>query len=90
MESREFEVKTLMDTHMPEDKVCVLWLVWKDGKTQSLGVLSDNVGKTMMKLPKNMQRKTEMAEVAVSVEKAGEKMEEPQGEIMFKGPWVEL
>ena len=90
MKSHQFEVKTLIGTPMPKNKVCVLWLVWNDGVTQPVGELADDVGKTMMKLPKDMTRNAEKAEIAVSVEKAGDNRDKPRGEIIFKGPWVEL
>jgi len=90
MKTHEFQIKTLIGTPMPKNKVCVLWLVWDDGMTQSVGVLADNVGETMMKLPKDMTRDAERAKIAVSLEKAGGDMDTPHGEIIFKGPWVEL
>jgi anti-sigma-K factor RskA len=89
-QSRSVLVQTIAPPNMPKNKVCVLWLVWNDGKTQSMGVLSDTVGKQEMRLPENMQRKIELAKVVVSIETRGKNIDKPQGEIVYNGPWVTL
>lgn len=90
VKSKRIMVKTIKQMNMPENKVCVLWLVWKDGKTQSVGVLSDDPGERMMMLPPVMARKPERAEIAVSIENMNSSMESPGGKVVFKGPWIEL
>jgi anti-sigma-K factor RskA len=89
-QSRSVQVQTIAPPSMPENKVCVLWLVWKDGKTQSMGVLSETAGKQEMRLPENMQRKIELANVVVSIETKGKERDKPAGEIVYRGPWVAL
>lgn len=89
-QTRSVMVETIAPPNMPKNKVCVLWLVWKDGKTQSMGVLSEKVGKQEMRLPENMQRKIELANVVVSIETKDKDIDKPQGKIVYKGPWVVL
>ena len=89
-QSKQIKVKTLRSMNMPENEVCVLWLVWKDGKTQSVGVLSDDPGERTIMLPTGMKRKLEMADIAVSIENMNSNMEQPKGKVVFKGPWIEL
>ncbi len=88
--SRRVVVRTINPPALPKNKVCVLWLVWKDGRTRSVGVLSDRIGKTEMPLPKELVDKPEMATVVVSVETRGEAVTKPTGKIVFNGPWARL
>lgn len=88
--SQRVLVQTITPPTLPQNKVCVLWLVWKDGKSQSIGALPDKVGKTEIMLPKNITHNPETANVVVSVETKGGQWEKPAGEIVFNGPWVEL
>jgi len=90
VKSKRIEVKTIKQMKMPENKVCVLWLVWEDGKTQSVGVLSDDPGERIMMLPAVMSHQPETAEIAVSIESMNSSMESPGEQIVFKGPWIEL
>lgn len=90
VQSKRIKVKTLRSMNMPENEVCVLWLVWKDGKTQSVGVLSDDPGESTIMLPTGMTRKLEMADIAVSIENMNSNMEQPKGKVVFKGPWIEI
>lgn len=88
--SKRIKVKTIRSMNMPKNEVCVLWLVWKDGKTQPVGILSDDPGEHTMVLPTEMTRKPEMADVAVSIENMNSRMVQPKGKVVFKGPWIEL
>jgi anti-sigma-K factor RskA len=90
VKSKRIMVKTIKQMSMPENQVCVLWLVWKDGKTQSIGVLSDDPGERTMMLPPVMTHKPELADIAVSIENMNSSMESPGGNVVFKGPWIEL
>jgi len=86
--SHRIKVKTLRSPQLPKNKTCVLWLVWKDGKTHAVGFLPDSVGTRDLLLP-NLTRNPEAADVVVSIEDAGVSPSEP-GEIVFKGPWRNL
>ncbi|MDH3948597.1 MAG: anti-sigma factor [Gammaproteobacteria bacterium] len=88
--SRKLRIKTLKPMDMPAGEVCVLWLVWKDGATQGIAVLPDNTGETSVALPKGMQRDPNKAKLVVTVESGDDAVTNMQGEVMFKGPWVEL
>jgi anti-sigma-K factor RskA len=88
--SRSLRIKTLKPLSMPAGEVCVLWLVWKDGATQGVAVLPDNTGETSVVLPKAMKRDPNKAELVVTVESGDDAVTNMQGEVMFKGPWVEL
>ncbi len=87
---RKFRIKTLVPTRMPANKVCVLWLIWDDGKTRPIGVLSDNVGETSLPFPPGIRNTPENAQLAVTVEQADSPLSQPSGEVIFKGPWVRL
>ncbi|MGD8926684.1 MAG: anti-sigma factor [Thioalkalispiraceae bacterium] len=89
-QSRHVMVQTITPPTLPEDKVCILWLVWEDGKTRSVGILSEKIGMAEMILPKDVAEKTEMANVVVSVETRGDNVDKPTGRIVFNGPWVRL
>ena len=84
------KVRTLRPVNLPASKVCKLWLVWKDGATRSVGILSDDVGEKVMRFPSDLQRDPARAELVVTVEDAGIQSTTPEGEMVFKGPWVEL
>jgi anti-sigma-K factor RskA len=88
--SRNLRIKTLKPMSMPAGEVCVLWLVWNDGATQGVAVLPDNTGETSVALPKNMKRDPHKAKLVVTVESGDDAVTNMQGEVMFKGPWVEL
>ena len=88
--SRKLHIKTLKPMDMPAGEVCVLWLVWNDGTTQGVGVLPDNTGETRVALPRNMQRDPNKAKLVVTVESGDDAVSNMQGEVIFKGPWVEL
>jgi anti-sigma-K factor RskA len=88
--SRTLRIKTLKPVSMPTGEVCVLWLVWKDGATQGVAVLPDNTGEMSVALPKAMKRDPNKAELVVTVESGDDAVTNMQGEVMFKGPWVEL
>lgn len=83
-------IRTLRPVNLPASKVCRLWLVWKDGATRPVGVLADDVGEKVMRFPADMKRDPARAELVVTVEDAGAPSLTPQGEMVFKGPWVEL
>lgn len=88
--SRKLHIKTLKPMDMPAGEVCVLWLVWNDGATQGVAVLPDNTGETRVALPRNMKRDPTKAKLVVTVESGDDAVTNMQGEVMFKGPWVEL
>lgn len=88
--SQRVLIQTINPPTLPKNQVCILWLVWKDGSTRSIGELSDQVGQSVLKLPHDLNDKPEMANVVVSVEKRGVKIEKPTGEIVFNGPWSRL
>ena len=88
--SRKLHIKTLKPMDMPAGEVCVLWLVWNDGATQGVAVLPDNTGETRVALPRNMKRDPNKAKLVVTVESGDDAVTNMQGEVMFKGPWVEL
>ena len=88
--SRNLRIKTLKPMSMPAGEVCVLWLVWNDGATQGVAVLPDNTGETSVALPKSMKRDPNKAKLVVTVESGDDAVTNMQGEVMFKGPWVEL
>lgn len=88
--SRHVVVRTITPPVLPKDKVCILWLAWKDGNTRSIGTLSDKVGKTELPLPRDLKYKPELANVVVSVETRGVALDKPSGKIVFNGPWVRL
>ena len=70
--------------------ICVLWLVWNDGVTQGVAALPDSTGETSVALPKGMKRDPNKAKLVVTVESGDDAVSNMQGEVMFKGPWVEL
>ena len=88
--SRNLRIKTLKPIRMPAGEVCVLWLVWNDGATQGVAILPDNTGETHVALPKGMNRDPNKAKLVVTVESGDDAVTNMQGEVMFKGPWVEL
>ncbi len=88
--SRSLHIKTLKPMSMPAGEVCVLWLVWKDGATQGVAVLPDDTGETRVTLPRNMERDPAKAKLVVTVESGDDAVTNMEGEVMFKGPWVEL
>ncbi len=88
--SRNLRIKTLKPMNMPTDEVCVLWLVWNDGATQGVAVLPDNTGETSVILPRGMKRDPNKAKLVVTIESGDDAVTNMQGEVMFKGPWVEL
>ena len=88
--SRKLHIKTLKPMDMPAGEVCVLWLVWKDGATQGVAILPDSTGESRVVLPKDMQRDPSKAKLVVTVESGDDAVTNMQGEVMFKGPWVEL
>ncbi len=88
--SRNLRIKTLKPMDMPAGEVCVLWLVWNDGVTQGVAALPDSTGETSVALPKGMKRDPNKAKLVVTVESGDDAVSNMQGEVMFKGPWVEL
>jgi anti-sigma-K factor RskA len=88
--SRKLHIKTLKPMDMPAGEVCVLWLVWNDGATQGVAALPDSTGETSVVLPRNMKRDPNKAKLVVTVESGDDAVSNMQGEVMFKGPWVEL
>ena len=88
--SRKLHIKTLKPMNMPAGEVCVLWLVWNDGVTQGVAALPDSTGETSVVLPRNMKRDPNKAKLVVTVESGDDAVTNMQGEVMFKGPWVEL
>jgi anti-sigma-K factor RskA len=89
-QSRRVMVQTITPPTLPKDKVCILWLVWENGKTRSVGVLSEKIGMAEMILPTDVTAKPEMANVVVSVETRGQDVKKPTGKIVFNGPWIRL
>ena len=88
--SRKLHIKTLKPMNMPAGEVCVLWLVWNDGVTQGVAALPDSTGETSVVLPRNMKRDPNKAKLVVTVETGDDAVTNMQGEVLFKGPWVEL
>lgn len=82
-------VRALEPPPMPEGKVCVLWLVWDDGKQMPLGMLPEK-GEMKMPMPP-MDREPYRAQVFVSVEAMQDMpMEKPAGPMVYKGPWLSI
>lgn len=88
--SRKLHIKTLKPMDMPAGEVCVLWLVWNDGATHGVAALPDSTGETSVVLPRSMKRDPNKAKLVVTVESGDDAITNMQGEVMFKGPWVEL
>lgn len=88
--SRTLRIKTLKPVSMPAGEVCVLWLVWNDGATQGVAALPDSTGETSVVLPRSMKRDPNKAKLVVTVESGDDAVTNMQGEVLFKGPWVEL
>jgi anti-sigma-K factor RskA len=85
------KVKTMNPPDMGPDKVCVLWLMWKDGTIASLGPLSETPGERMVKVPKGVvDRPMANAQVAVTVEKKGPDYPTMSPQTVFRGDWVTL
>ena len=53
-------------------------------------MLPENTGEMSVALPKAMKRDPNKAELVVTVESGDDAVTNMQGEVMFKGPWVEL
>lgn len=87
---KQLQIKTMKHLDMPPGKRCVLWLEWQDGYIMPVGALSDDPGESRLPLPADMQRKPERASVAVSIEQGPQLPPRPQGEIIFRGNWIEI
>jgi anti-sigma-K factor RskA len=86
---RQIMARAMTPPPMPEGEVCVMWLVWPDGTVRAVGVLPE---KGEMKLPMpEMDRQPYLAQVAVTIERAGElPMSTPTGPTVYSGPWLQL
>ncbi len=88
--ARKVMIKTMHGPGMGPDKACVLWLIWRDGTIQNMGELPERSGQEIVAMPKGMKRRPDKAEVAISIETAGRKLDKPQGQIIFKSHWTTI